>query len=415
MGIAIRVEHLSKEYRLGVFNHGMLYKDMQSWFARKLGKADPHARIDADPYSNRVDRFWALRDLSLDVVEGDRVGIIGKNGAGKSTLLKILSRVTAPTEGTVKIRGRVSSLLEVGTGFNGELTGRENIFLNGAILGMKKREITRKLDEIIDFSEIEQYIDTPAKRYSSGMYVRLAFAVAAHLDSEILIADEVLAVGDASFQKKAIGKMNDLSAGQGRTVLFVSHNMGAVSQLCDTGILLAHGRIELHDKMQGVINKYFSKGSYLSVVDLTSIEPAISQYGISLVQARRKDNDRNDMAFLPIGKIGIIINFKNGGRDFEGVVAISVSNVDTGNVVFSINNNDRKQFFSAGKDYETLFEFENILLPGQYSVHFGINHRQNTVYWATEIFVFEVIDTVDLNPLRSGTVFVKQHMEVKEV
>ena len=242
--IAIRVEHLSKMYRLGVINNGTLWKDIQTWMAIKTGKEDPHSQIGEDRYKGDDDHFWALKDVSFDIKQGDRVGIIGKNGAGKSTLLKLLSRVTSPTEGTIKVKGKISSLLEVGTGFNGELTGRENIYLNGAILGMKKRQIDRKLDEIIDFSEIEHHIDTPVKRYSSGMYVRLAFAVAAHLDSEILIADEVLAVGDASFQKKAIGKMNDLSTGQGRTVLFVSHNMGAVKQLCNCGIMLEKGRIK---------------------------------------------------------------------------------------------------------------------------------------------------------------------------
>ena len=239
----IKAEHLSKYYRLGVINNGTLFRDIQTWIALKRGKEDPHSKIGEHKYDGTADGFWALKDLNFEINQGDRVGIIGKNGAGKSTLLKILSRITAPTEGVVKLRGRVASLLEVGTGFHAELTGRENIYLNGAILGMKKKEVDRKLDEIIAFSEIEQHIDTPVKRYSSGMYVRLAFAVAAHLDSEILIADEVLAVGDAAFQKKALGKMNDLSTGQGRTVLFVSHQMNAVKNLCNKGIILEKGRI----------------------------------------------------------------------------------------------------------------------------------------------------------------------------
>ncbi len=259
MSVAIRVENLSKYYRLGAINHGMLYKDIQSWLARKRGKPDPHGQIGSDHFADRPEGFWALKDLNFDIQQGDRVGIIGKNGAGKSTLLKILSRITAPTEGIIKIKGRVTSLLEVGTGFHGELTGRENIYLNGAILGMKRREIDRKIDEIIGFSEIEQHIDTPVKRYSSGMYVRLAFAVAAHLDSEILIADEVLAVGDAAFQKKALGKMQDLSTGEGRTVLFVSHNMGAVKSLCEKGILLTKGRIAANGSMDAVISSYFQE------------------------------------------------------------------------------------------------------------------------------------------------------------
>jgi len=258
MSIAIRAEHVSKEYRLGVINHGMLYKDFQSWMARRLGRADPHGKLGEDHFQTTEDTFWALKDVSFDIHEGDRVGIIGKNGAGKSTLLKILSRITAPTEGKIKIRGRVASLLEVGTGFHGELTGRENIYLNGAILGMKKREIDYKIDEIIDFSGIENHIDTPVKRYSSGMYVRLAFAVAAHLDSEILLADEVLAVGDVEFQKKALGKMQDLSTGQGKTVLFVSHNTLAVESLCTNGILLNRGRVEVIGEVTFVTSKYLN-------------------------------------------------------------------------------------------------------------------------------------------------------------
>lgn len=257
---AIHVEHLSKRYRLGVINNGTLWKDFQTWLAIRKGKEDPHSKIGEDKFSNSDDYYWALRDLNFDIKQGDRVGIIGKNGAGKSTLLKILSRVTSPTEGIIGVKGKISSLLEVGTGFHGELTGRENIYLNGAILGMKKRQIDKKLDEIIDFSEIEHHIDTPVKRYSSGMYVRLAFAVAAHLDSDILIADEVLAVGDASFQKKALGKMNDLSTGQGKTVLFVSHNMPAVEQLCNTGLILDKGQIVYSGNIDDCIDEYFSDG-----------------------------------------------------------------------------------------------------------------------------------------------------------
>jgi len=254
--IAIQIDHLSKMYRLGVINNGVLFRDIQTWIALKRGKEDPHSRIGENKYNGDKDHFWALKDLTLDIKQGDRLGIIGKNGAGKSTLLKILSRITAPTEGTVKIKGKIASLLEVGTGFHGELTGRENIYLNGAILGMRKRQIDEKLDSIIDFCGIEQHIDTPVKRYSSGMYVRLAFAVAAHLDSDILIADEVLAVGDAEFQKKALGKMQDLSTAEGRTVLFVSHNMGAVEKLCNCGILLDKGELKFNSVIKETIEKY---------------------------------------------------------------------------------------------------------------------------------------------------------------
>jgi lipopolysaccharide transport system ATP-binding protein len=261
MQAMIVAEHLSKEYRLGVINHGMLYKDVQSWLAWKMGKRDPHATIGSESHEERSDRFWALRDVGFEIEQGDRVGIIGRNGAGKSTLLKILSRITAPTEGTVKLRGKVMSLLEVGTGFHPELTGRENIYLNGAILGMKKAQIAKKMEAIVDFSEIEQFIDTPVKRYSSGMYVRLAFAVAANLDSEILLADEVLAVGDAAFQRKCLGKMDEVSREEGRTILFVSHNMGSVRQLCEKGIVLEHGLVAVRGSVDDAINAYMGKAA----------------------------------------------------------------------------------------------------------------------------------------------------------
>lgn len=253
----LQVRDVSKYYRLGQFNNGTLAKDIQSWYAVKRGKEDPNAAIDSTGRKVSSDGFWALKDINFDIQQGERIGIIGKNGAGKSTLLKLISQITAPTTGEIKIRGRVASLLEVGTGFHPEMTGRENIYLNGAILGMKRSEIDRKLDEIIDFSEIEEHIDTPVKRYSSGMYVRLAFAVAAHLDCEILIADEVLAVGDAKFQKKAIGKMNAISKNQGKTVLFVSHNMSAVKNLCNKGILLDQGKITKQGDLNDVIDAYF--------------------------------------------------------------------------------------------------------------------------------------------------------------
>lgn len=253
----LQVSDVSKYYKLGQFNNGTFFQDMQSWYAVKRGKEDPNARLDSQNRKSTDDGFWALKDINFEVKQGERVGIIGKNGAGKSTLLKLISEITAPTTGCIKVKGRVASLLEVGTGFHPEMTGRENIYLNGAILGMKRSEIDRKLDEIIDFSEIEEHIDTPVKRYSSGMYVRLAFAVAAHLDSEILIADEVLAVGDAAFQKKALGKMNEISTGQGRTVLFVSHNMSAVKNLCNKGILLDKGKITKEGRLDEVIDAYF--------------------------------------------------------------------------------------------------------------------------------------------------------------
>ena len=261
----LQIDNLSKMYHLGVINNGTLWQDIQTFFALKFGKEDPHSKIGEDKYTGDKDHFWALRDVSFDVKQGDRLGIIGKNGAGKSTLLKILSRITTPSEGTIKVKGKIASLLEVGTGFHGELTGRENIYLNGAILGMKKLRIDQLLDSIIDFSGIEQYIDTPVKRYSSGMFVRLAFAVAAHLDSDILIADEVLAVGDAEFQNKALGKMRDLSTDEGRTILFVSHYMHAVEKLCNSGIILEKGKIKSYsDEIKKLTNTYLY-GNNISV------------------------------------------------------------------------------------------------------------------------------------------------------
>lgn len=259
--IAIKVENLSKYYKLGVINSGTLSRDLQSWLWKKMGKEDPNKIIGST--ETDAEGFWALNDLSFEIKKGDRVGIIGKNGAGKSTLLKMLSQISAPTKGKIYIDGKIASLLEVGTGFNPELTGRENIYLNGAILGMKKKEVDRKIDEIIAFSEIEKHIDTPVKRYSSGMYVRLAFAVAANLDSDILIADEVLAVGDATFQKKALGKMNELSKGEGRTVLFVSHNMAAVKQLCNKGIFLQKGQCIYNGEINRAIDMYLTNNSYI--------------------------------------------------------------------------------------------------------------------------------------------------------
>jgi lipopolysaccharide transport system ATP-binding protein len=257
----ISVENLSKTYRLGQISSGTLFRDFERWLARVRGKPDPYARIGEADHGNRDgEELWALREVSFEVKQGEVLGIIGRNGAGKSTLLKILSRVTAPTSGQIKVRGRIASLLEVGTGFHPELTGRENIYLNGAILGMTRAEVRRKFDEIVDFAGVEQFIDTPVKRYSSGMYVRLAFAVAAHLEPEILVVDEVLAVGDAEFQKKCLGKMGEVAKG-GRTVLFVSHNMGAVQALCPKTLLLRAGAFDFLDRSELVIKRYLESGA----------------------------------------------------------------------------------------------------------------------------------------------------------
>ena len=241
MSTVISIENVSKSYRLGTIGSGTLREDLQSWWHRVRGQPDPNRRLDQAHLAIEGHTLWALQDVSLAVEQGEVLGIIGRNGAGKSTLLKILSRVTAPTSGRIRVKGRVASLLEVGTGFHPELTGGENVFLNGAILGMTKAEVARKFDEIVAFSEIEDFIDTPVKRYSSGMYVRLAFAVAAHLDPEILVVDEVLAVGDAGFQKRCLGKMGDV-AKSGRTVLFVSHNMPSILNLCTRAIWMGNGQ-----------------------------------------------------------------------------------------------------------------------------------------------------------------------------
>lgn len=255
----IEFNNVGKQYILGTIGTGTLSQDLNRWWARVRGKEDPFLKIgDTNDRTQKGDSHfvWALRDISFKVEQGDVVGIIGKNGAGKSTLLKILSRVTSPTTGDIKIKGRIASLLEVGTGFHPEMTGRENIFMNGSIMGMTKTEIKSKFDEIVDFAGVAKYVDTPVKRYSSGMMVRLGFAIAAHLEPEILVVDEVLAVGDAEFQKKAIGKMQDVSKGEGRTVLFVSHNMAAVRSLCTRGVMLNNGMVDYIGTIPDTLDHY---------------------------------------------------------------------------------------------------------------------------------------------------------------
>jgi lipopolysaccharide transport system ATP-binding protein len=266
MSTVIKVNGLSKAYQLGQFSTGTITDDIRRWWALKRGKEDPYLKIGevndrTKASSNKI--VWSLKDIGFEIKGGDSVGVIGRNGAGKSTLLKLLSQITSPTSGNIKILGRVASLLEVGTGFHPELTGKENVFLNGAILGMSKDEIKRKFDEIVDFSGVERYLDTPVKRYSSGMYVRLAFAVAAHLESEILIVDEVLAVGDVEFQKKCLGKMNDITKGEGRTILFVSHNLPMIASLCNKGLVLDQGRL-VFDGLSSTAINYYQNGENLT-------------------------------------------------------------------------------------------------------------------------------------------------------
>jgi lipopolysaccharide transport system ATP-binding protein len=313
----IKVENLSKAYQIGQIGTGTISRDLERFVTTKiLGKEDPFLKIGETNdrgTKGSSDIVWSLKDLNFEINQGDAVGIIGKNGAGKSTLLKLLSRVTSPTTGNIKVKGRIASLLEVGTGFHPELSGRENIYLNGAILGMRKKEITRKLDEIIDFSGVERYVDTPVKRYSSGMYVRLAFAVAAHLESEILIVDEVLAVGDAEFQKKCLGKMGDISKGEGRTVLFVSHNMASVKLLCNNSILLSNGIMQNMSATDIIINEYkklYNQNSTSKIFDFKN------EY-FTLNEISYKNNEGT--SFIAINDdihLNLIFDFKN---DISGI------------------------------------------------------------------------------------------------
>jgi lipopolysaccharide transport system ATP-binding protein len=310
--VVIKVENLWKQYRYGTISHASLRKDIQSWWARIRGKPDPNLPLGYEQSAKRKAnnsnamlsalgamrdseyRFWALQDINFEVKQGEILGIIGRNGAGKSTLLKIMSKVTTPTKGEIKIKGRIASLLKVGTGFHPELTGRENIFLNGAILGMTKAEIRKKFDEIVAFAEIEKFIDTPVKRYSSGMYVRLAFAVAAHLEPEILVVDEVLAVGDASFQKKCLGKMGEV-AKEGRTVLFVSHNMQAIQQLCRTAFQLEVGKIIGYGDSSTVVARYLANigGMSSEVVWPEQTAPGNDEIRLKAVRVYSESEDRS--------------------------------------------------------------------------------------------------------------------------
>ncbi len=298
----ISIEHLTKQYDLGVIGTGTLSRDLERWWARVRHHPDPYTKIGHEDTFNRIgESILALDDVSFTVRQGEALGIIGRNGAGKSTLLKILSRVTAPSSGKVKIKGRIGSLLEVGTGFHPELTGRENVFLNGAILGMKKDEVQRKFDEIVDFSGVEKFIDTPVKRYSSGMYVRLAFAVAAHLDPEILIVDEVLAVGDAEFQKKCLGKMGDV-ASHGRTILFVSHNMSAINNLCDRTIILNSGRICYIGKTDQAIQEYQNTINIRGTQDLRNRIDREGDGAIRITKVSLFDSDDHPLDVAISGK-----------------------------------------------------------------------------------------------------------------
>ena len=343
MSTVIKVENLYKEYRLGTIGYGTLREDIQSWWARINGKPDPNSSIGQSSGKpiGPLDHILALNNINLEVKQGERLGIIGNNGAGKTTLLKILSRIASPTKGSVKIKGRVASLIAVGTGFESELTGRENIYLNGSIIGLRKFEIDQRFDEIVDFSGVEQFIDTPVKRYSSGMYVRLGFSVAAYLESDILIVDEVLAVGDAEFRQKALGKMEDVSSGEGRTVLFVSHNMASIRELCNKCILLDEGSLKDMGETEKIVKSYlnqfpsFDKGEY----EKKEIDPKKS---IQLIKASITDSKglvRNNLTCDDTITIKLEYDVKKLIPDLFGYLEILT---DDGVTVLTTISNDRK-------------------------------------------------------------------------
>ena len=328
--VVIKAEDISKQYRIGKIGTGTITHDLNRWWSQVRGKEDPYLKIgEANDRSSKGESeyVWSLRDINFEINQGDAVGIIGRNGAGKSTLLKLLSKVTRPTTGSFKIEGRIASLLEVGTGFHPEMSGRENIYLNGAILGMTKKEITRKFDEIVDFSGVERYIDTPVKRYSSGMYVRLAFAVAAHLESEILIVDEVLAVGDAEFQKKCLGKMGDVTNKEGRTVLFVSHNMAAVKTLCQRGIVLENGNIVYDGTSEDASNFYLINNFEKSAVSIEDRQDRKGDGRFRVKDISIVNSQRHKISDLILGEsYKILFDYKTNGKvaaeEFTVVVQI---------------------------------------------------------------------------------------------
>ncbi|MDN3688858.1 ABC transporter ATP-binding protein [Cyclobacterium jeungdonense] len=405
--IVIRVEGVSKRYQLGSFGTGTIKEDLNRWWANLRGKKNYYFGIDESEHNNREEEYWALKDINFEIKQGEILGIIGKNGAGKSSLLKILSRITTPTAGEIKIRGRIASLLEVGTGFHPELTGKENIFLNGAILGMTKSEIKNKLDEIIAFSGVEKHIDTPIKRYSSGMYVRLAFAVAAHLEPEILIVDEVLAVGDAEFQKKCIGKMGQI-AHDGRTILFVSHNMAAVNSLCKRGLLLNKGELLLNDSMEKVVNFYLNE-SDKGLVAQTNFEdvnqaPGNKNARILTIRIVNKNGvacsivSISDVFYLEI----IFENYVNGNLLTSNIQLYTQSGVgvlSTANWKSAISNVD--QFsgipLKKGKYRSKVKIPANFLNEGIYFANaILLQNSSNIVAFAKEAVVFNVIDSGEM-------------------
>ncbi|MFA9189970.1 ABC transporter ATP-binding protein [Flavobacterium sp. FZUC8N2.13] len=391
--VILKAENISKQYRLGVVGTGTLSHDLNRWWHRIRGKEDPYLKIGETndrATKGTSDYVWALQDINFEVERGEVLGIIGKNGAGKSTLLKILSKVTAPTTGTIKSRGRIASLLEVGTGFNGELTGRENVYLNGAILGMTKKEITAKLDEIIDFSGCERYIDTPVKRYSSGMTVRLAFAVAAFLEPEILVIDEVLAVGDAEFQKKAIGKMQDISKGEGRTVLFVSHNMAAVKSLCTRGIVLEHGKVVFEGGIDDSVQYYLmSENKSEDSRIFTNIKKGSN--GIKKIQIQGIDGIHRH-------EDDILINITFSEINTDCRVGIALLNADKTKVFTDVCkiNKQNKEIGCKIPGF--------LLLKGTYSLDVA-TFSDNVVYdYIEDVCPFQIVDLINDYKIYNGKI-----------
>ena len=380
MAVVIKAENISKLYRLGVIGTGSLAQDAKRWWAKLQGKGDPFLKIGTENVINETGGgfVWALRNIDFEVEQGQVLGIIGKNGAGKSTLLKILTKITAPTTGTVKMKGRVSSLLEVGTGFHPDLTGRENLYLNGAILGMNKAEIRKKFDEIVDFSGVEKYIDTPVKRYSSGMYVRLAFAVAAHLEPDILIVDEVLAVGDAEFQRKCLGKIKNVSGAEGRTVLFVSHNMSAISDLCSVCMFLKQGHKAMYGNARNVIDAYMH--DFKRNVNAKSLKEIEDRIGSGAVRFSSYSilNEKNEIVdHVYSGQnIKIVLNFENFSKTAVSTLLFSITVVNEQNVsLFHLSNIEGSgQEFRISSDtqnWKVTCRIDDLPLPaGDYFMNF---------------------------------------------
>lgn len=389
----IHVENLSKAYQIGQIGTGTISRDIERfWITKVLGKDDPFLKIgETNDRSTKGDSdiVWSLRDINFEVNQGDAVGIIGKNGAGKSTLLKLLSRVTSPTTGEIKVKGRIASLLEVGTGFHPELSGRENIYLNGAILGMRKKEITRKLDEIISFSGVERYIDTPVKRYSSGMYVRLAFAVAAHLESEILIVDEVLAVGDAEFQKKCLGKMGEISKGEGRTVLFVSHNMAAVKSLCNKGIILENGLIKKTGDVENVVSYYLTGDTETQNKRTFSNQHDKSEFAIHQIEVSPVGKTSNEILdeYQEI-ELNCDFTLKDSSRNLH--VTFVLSN-EVGEALFTFSHVNAGQKLNPGLNkIKCKFPKGFLNIGSYYLALYVIEDSKKTIFVEKDILAFNV-------------------------